>query len=213
MAGYTYTTLVQAIKDFTDNTETVFVSQIDNFIQNAEERILKMLAPLEVFRKNSSAAMTTGNKYLPKPSDWLHTYSLSTNDGSGDDTVFLLNKDVNFVQEYWPDSTSTGTPKYYADFDVSTFIVAPTPNANFAVELHYFYRPQSITVAPTGETWIGTNAGPLLLYACLVEAYTFMKGEPDMLQIYEQKFMQEAERKALFAVQAEGLDFYRKSAA
>jgi hypothetical protein len=209
MAGYTYTTLKQAIQDFTDNTETVFVSQIDNFIQNAEERILKMLAPLETFRKNSSAAMTASNKYLPKPSDWLHTYSISI-EVSGD-KKFLLNKDVNFVQEYWPDATNTGEPKYYADFSVSTFILAPTPNANYTVEVHYYYRPETIVTAST--TWIGTNAGPLLLYAALVEAYTFMKGEPDMLQIYEQKFMQEAERLAMFAVQAEGLDFYRKSAA
>jgi hypothetical protein len=211
MAGYTYTTLVQAVKDFTDNTETVFVSQIDNFIKNAEERILKSIAPLEVFRKNASANLTSGNKYLPKPSDWLASYTLSIIVSS--DHVFLMNKDVNFVQEYWPDASSTGQPKYYADYDVSNFIIAPTPNSAYTAEIHYFYRPESIVDASGGTTWIGTNAGPSLLYATLVEAYTFMKGEPDMIQIYEQKFMQAAERLSMFAVQAEGLDTYRKSVA
>ena len=209
MAGYTYATLVQAIKDFTDNTETVFVSQIDNFIKNAEERILKSIAPLQIFRKNASAAMTTGNKYLPKPSDWLASYTLSI-EVSGE-KKFLLNKDVNFIQEYWPDSSSTEEPKYYSDYDISTFIVGPTPNSDYSVEMHYFYRPASIVSSST--TWIGTNAGPALLYASLVEAYTFMKGEPDMVQLYEQKFMQSAERLAMFAVDAEGLDTYRRSVA
>lgn len=211
MAGYTYTTLVTAIKDFTDNTETVFVSHIDDFIRNAEDRILKTLAPLEVFRKNTSATLTSSNKFLPKPTDWLHTYSIGIT-VSGE-KKFLLNKDVNFIQEYWPDPSQEDEPKYYADYNVSTFIMAPTPDANYPIEIHYFYRPQSIVDSSSGETWLGTNAGSVLLYACLVEAYTFMKGEPDMLQTYEQKFMQEAERLALFAVQAEGLDFYRNSAA
>jgi hypothetical protein len=211
MAGYTYTTLVQAIKDFTDNTETVFVSQIDNLIKNAEERILKMIAPLQIFRKNATASMTLGTKYFPKPSDWLATYTLSIL-VSGEHK-FLLSKDVNFIQEYSPDPTVTGEPKYYADFDIDNFIISPTPNAAYSSELHYFYRPTSIVDVVGGETWIGTNAGPALLYGSLVEAFSFIKGEPDMIQLYEQKFMQAAERLSMFAVQAEGLDTYRKSVA
>lgn len=209
MAGYTYATLVQAIKDFTDNTETVFVSQIDNFIRNAEERLLKMIAPLQVFRKNTTATATASNKYLPKPSDWLSSYTLSI-EVSGE-KKFLLNKDVNFIQEYWPDGSVTGEPKYYADFDIDNFIIAPTPASGYTMELHYFYRPDSVVT--TSPSWLSENAGPALLYACLVEAYSFIKGEPDMIQVYEQKFMQSAERLSMFAVQAEGLDTYRTSVA
>lgn len=209
MAGYTYATLVQAIKDFTDNTETVFVSQIDNFIRNAEERILKTVAPLEVFRKNSTASMTSGNQYFPKPSDWLASHSLSI-EVSGE-KKFLQSKDVNFLQEYWPDASSDAEPKYYSDFDIDNFLIAPTPDAAYTAELHYFYRPAS--VVDTSPSWISENAGPALLYACLVEAYTFMKGEPDMIQLYEQRFMQAAERLAMFAMQAEGLDNYKRSVA
>jgi hypothetical protein len=209
MAGYTYATLVQAIKDYTDNTETVFVSQIDNFIRNAEERLLKMIAPLQVFRKNATATATASNKYLPKPSDWLSSYTLSI-EVSGE-KKFLLNKDVNFIQEYWPDGSVTGEPKYYADFDIDNFIIAPTPASGYTMELHYFYRPDSVVT--TSPSWLSENAGPALLYACLVEAYSFIKGEPDMIQVYEQKFMQSAERLSMFAVQAEGLDTYRTSVA
>jgi len=212
MAGYTYTSLVQAVQDFTDNNEAVFVSQIDNFIQNAEERILKMIAPLQVFRKNATTTATVSNQYLQKPSDWLATYTISIVDSNGD-KKFLINKDVNFVQEYWPDATVTGEPKYYADFDVSNFILAPTPVTSNVMEIHYFYRPESLTTAVSGVTWISENAGLTLLYATLSEAYTFMKGEPDMIQAYEQKFMQAAERLSMFAVQAEGLDTYKRSVA
>ena len=207
MAGYTYTTLKQAIQDYTDNTETVFVSQLDSFIQNAEERILKT-APLEVFRKNASASMTASNKYLPKPSDWLFTYSISIIDGNSDHK-FLLNKDVNFVQDYWPTASDTGEPKYYADFDVSNIIITPTPDAAYTTEIHYYYRPTSITSA--GTTWLGTNAGPALLYGSLVEAYTFMKGEPDMLQLYEKYFVEALQRINAFA-NVEGNDFFRRPA-
>lgn len=205
MAGYTYTTLKQAIQDYTDNTETTFVSQIDSFIQNAEERILKT-APLEVFRKNATASMTASNKYLPKPSDWLFSYSLAIIDGSSD-KKFLLNKEVNFVQDYWPNASSTGEPKYYADFDVDNFIIAPTPASGYVTELHYYYRPTSIVTA--GTSWIGTNAGPALLYGSLVEAYTFMKGEPNLLQQYEKYFIEALQRINAFA-NVEGVDFLRR---
>lgn len=210
MAGYTYTTLKQAIQDYTDNQETTFVANLDSIIENAEERIVKSI-PLEVFRKNSSATLTSGNKYFPKPTDWLFTYSLSIKDGNGDHT-FLLNKDVNFIQDYWPDPTDTGTPKYYADFDLNNFILAPTPNSSYYTELHYYYRPVSLTADPSGETWLSKNAGPALLYACLAEAYMFIKGEPDLIQVYEQKFQAALQNLGVFA-QAEGIDFLRRTSA
>jgi hypothetical protein len=210
MAGYTLATLKQAIQDYTDNTETVFVSQLNSFIEAAEERVLKE-APLEVFRKNASASFVSGNKYLPKPSDWLFSYSLSFVDGNGD-KQFLLNKDVNFIQEFWPDATDTSSPRYYADFDLQNFIVGPTPDAAYDAELHYFYRPPSLTsTSGSTQTWLSENAGPALLYGSLVEAYTFMKGEPDMISNYEQFFQRALSRINAFAQAAEGLDFYRRS--
>lgn len=209
MAGYTYTTLKQAIQDYTDNQETTFVANIDNFIRAAEERILST-APLEVFRKNATATLNSSAKYLAKPTDWLFTYSLSILP-SGGSKKFLLNKDVNYLQEYWPDDTATGEPKYYSDFDVDNFLVAPTSNASYTAEIHYFYRPNSIV--DDGTTWLGTNAGHALLSAALVEAYTFIKGEPDMIQQYEQRFQNDLSRITAFAQGAEGLDFYRRSGA
>jgi len=210
MAGYTLTTLKQAIQDYTDNDETVFVSQLNSFIEAAEERILKE-APLEVFRKNASASMTASNKYLAKPSDWLFNFSLSFVDGNGD-KQFLLNKDVNFIQEFWPDATDTSSPRYYADYDLQNFIIGPTPDAAYTVELHYFYRPSSLTsTSGSTQTWLSENAGPALLYGSLVEAYTFMKGDGDMIAQYEQSFQRALSRINAFAQAAEGLDFYRRS--
>ena len=209
MAGYTYTTLVQAIKDYTDNTEATFVSQIDSFIQNTEERILKLAPPLQVFRKSATATVTSGNKYFPKPSDWLSTHSFNVT--SSGEKITLQNKDVNFIYEYAPDATVTGTPRYYSEFDIDNFIFAPTPDAAYAAELHYFYRPASLT--STTSTWLSENAGLTLLYGCLSEAYTFMKGEPDMIQAYDQKFMQAVERLGMFAMDAEGRDNYKRSVA
>lgn len=187
MAGFTYTTLKQAIQDYCENTESTFVSQLDTFIKVAEERILKE-ATLEIFRKNATATLASGNKYFPKPNDWLSSFSMSIL-VSGDHK-FLLNKDVNFIQEYWPDPTDTGEPKYYADFAQSSFILAPTPGSTYTVELHYLYRPESIVDATSGTTWLGTNASQAMLYGALVEAYIFMKGETDLLQQYEQRFME-----------------------
>jgi len=210
MAGYTYATLTQAIQDYTDNDETVFVSRIPDFIEAAEERVIKEAA-LEIFRKSATATFIVGNKFVPKPSDWLFTYAWSMTDGNGD-TKFLLNKDHSFVQEYWPDPTQTGEPKYYADYDALNFIVGPTPSAALALEIQYMYRPPSLT-STTGatQTWMSENAGPALLYGSLVEAYTFMKGEPDMIQQYEQSFQRNLARLNVFAQSAEGLDFYRRS--
>ena len=204
--SYTLTTLKQAIQDYVENDETTFVNNLDNFIKNTEERILK-LVDLDYFRKNVSANMTSGNKYLSIPADYLASFSLSiTNSGSSE---FLLQKDVNFIQEYSPDATVTGIPKYYATFDVDNFIIAPTPNANFSVELHYYYRPQSITATATGTSWFGDNAPDVLLYGSLSEAYTFMKGEPTIIQLYEKRFVESLTRLKIYAEGVENTDAYR----
>lgn len=210
MAGYTLATLKQAIQDYTDNDETVFVSRLNDFIEAAEERILKEI-PLEVFRKSATANFISGNRFVPKPSDWLFTYSWSFVDSNGD-TQYLLNKDFTFVKEFWPDAADTGEPRYYADFDVLNFIVAPTPNAANSLTIQYMYRPPSLTsTSGSTQTWLSENAGPALLYGSLVEAYTFMKGEPDMIGQYEQSFQRNVARLGMFSQEAEGLDFYRRS--
>lgn len=206
--SFTYTTLQQAIQDYTDNTETTFVNNINTFIQNAEERILKFV-DLDFFRKNATATTVSGNKYLALPVDYLSTFSVALSSTTVEKT-FLLNKDVNFVQEYWPDATQTGTPKYYSTFDTTNMILAPTPNANYDVELHYFYRPTSIVTAAGGETWLGTNAPNTLLYACLTEAYIFMKGEQDLITLYETRFTESAQRLKVYGAAQENSDAYRE---
>ena len=210
MAGYTYATLTQAIQDYTDNDETVFVSRIPDFIEAAEERIIKE-APLEVFRKSATASFVAGNRYVPKPSDWLFTYSWKWEDSSGD-WHFMQNKDSTFVQEFSTDPTVTGDPRYYGDHDVLNFIVGPTPGTAYNLIIEYMYRPPSLT-STTGatQTWLSENAGQSLLYGALVEAYTFMKGEPDMIQQYEQSFQRNVARLNVFAQAAEGRDFYSRS--
>jgi len=204
---YTLTTLKQAIQDYTENSETTFVNNLDNIIRNTEERILK-LVDLDLFRKNVNANMTSGDKYLSSPSVYLSSFSLSYTDGSGN-TEFLLQKDVNFLQDFAPDPTATGSPKYYAQFDIDNFLLAPTPNSNYAVELHYYYRPASIT-GSAGTSWLGENAPDCLLYGCLVEAYTFMKGEADMMQAYEARFAECISRLKNYGEGRENNDAYRQ---
>lgn len=201
--GWTYTTLVQAIKDFTQYDEVTFNANINTFIQNTEERLLYAV-DLEVFRKNQTGNLTASNKYLSVPSDYLAPFSLSvTVNGSQN---FLLMKDVEYLQEYNPNG-ATGVPKYYALFDVDNFILAPVPSSGYSVELHYYYRPESIVTANT--TWLGDNAQQALLYGCLVEAYTFMKGEPDLLNLYNQRFNESLSRLKNYGEGRENDDAYR----
>ena len=190
--SFTLATLKTAIQDYTDNTETSFVTNLPNFIKAAEERIFKN-GDLEVFRKNVTTAFSSSDKFLSLPTDYLASFSLQiTTSGSED---FLLQKDVNFLQEAFNASTSTGVPRFYAQFDINNFIVAPTPNSNYAVELHYYYRPASLTAgADSGTTWLSTNAPFALLFGSLVDAYLFMKGEPDLIQQYEKRFMDQLTR-------------------
>ena len=153
--AYTFTTLKTAIQDYTQNTESTFVSQLSRFIINAEERIFKE-CQLDVFRKSSQGSATSGNAYLSKPTDFLAQNSLSVINSSSKE--FLLYKQVTALQDYTPNPSTTGTPKYYADWDNDTFLLAPTPDSNYTMELHYFYRPTSITASSDGTSWLGTNA-------------------------------------------------------
>ena len=188
--AFTFTTLKTAIQDYTDNTETTFVNQLPRFILNAEERILKE-CQLDDFRKNVSGTVTQSVKFLTKPTDFLSPFSLSVVNSSNNE--FLLYKHVTFIQDYTPDPATTGVPRYYGDWDENSFIMAPTPDGNYAVELHYFYRPQSITASDDGTRWLGTNAELCLLYGSLMEAYTFMKGETELLTLYNSRFQESIE--------------------
>ena len=205
--SFTFGQLKQALQGYTENTETTFVNNLNIFIQNAEERILKT-AQLEVFRKNQTASATSGNKYLAVPSDYLAPFSLSYE--STGTKEFLLYKDVNFVQSFNPNATTTGTPRYYAQFDINNFILGPTPASNYTMELHYFYRPSSLVSAgDSGTTWLSENASVALLYGSLIEAYTFMKGEVDLIQNYTARFTEALARVKNFGEAQEVTDAYR----
>jgi len=182
-----YTQLVDLVKQYTQNEETSFVANIPVFVQLAEERIYNAVF-IPAIRKNQIGTLTPNNKYLTVPADWLANFSLSVIDPVTHAQTFLLDKDVNFIRECYPDPDDLGVPKYYAIFDKNTFILGPTPNSNYQVELHYYYYPESIVVA--GTSWLGDNFETVLLYGTLREAYIYMKGEQDMIAYYEQKYQE-----------------------
>lgn len=187
--SFTYAELKTAIMNYVENDEESFVESLDTFIRNTEERILKHVQ-LSLFRKNSRGLTTGGNPYLAVPRDFLAPFSLSMVDSTGA-RRFLQLKDVNFIQSFNPDPSNTAPPRYYAQFDVNHFILGPTPDANYEVELHYFYRPASLTTVGEEETtWLSVNASTAMLYGCLIEAYTYMKGEKELLDLYDVKFHQ-----------------------
>jgi len=204
----TYAQLKQAIQDYTQNTETTFVNNLPLFIRFSEERILKTVQ-LSLFRKNATTTATASNQYLACPSDFLAPLSLSyTTSG---DKNFIEFKDVSFIQTYNTDPSDTGQPRYYAQFDVDNFILAPTPASGYVMELHYFYRPASITAGPeNGTTWLSENAELTLLYGALVEAYIFMKGEADMMALYEKRFVESLTALKMLGEAKETTDEYRK---
>ena len=191
------------IQNYVENEETTFVNSLDDFIKNAEERIFELIQ-FDYFRKNVTGSLTTGNTYLTTPTDYQMSFSLAVIDASGD-YHYLDKKHPSFMREFIvdpTDSTLRALPKYYADFDKelstasnngSTIIVSPVPDANYSVELHYLYRPNSLVTDTTG-TWLSNNARNALLYGSLVEANIFLKGESDMQQQYEQRFMMEISR-------------------
>ena len=179
-----YASLVTEIQSYTENE--FVTADINTFITQAEQRIYNGIE-LAYLRKNTTGTLTSSNKYLSLPSDWLDVFSLAVVDGDGLYS-YLLNKDVNFIRESFPNPTTTGQPGYYALFDSDTLILGPTPDANYTVELHYYYYPESITTTTSGTTWIGDNFSSVLLYGSILEAYTFMKGEPDMLGLYQKRY-------------------------
>ena len=286
--SFTYAELKQAIQDFSENTETSFVTNVPVFIRGAEDRIFT-LVDLELFRKNATSSLSSSDPFLSVPTDYLAPFSLQITSASN--KVFLDFKDVNFVQQYTIDTGANARPKYYGIFDVDNFIVGPTPDTNYTVELHYYYRPESIcdktleislsgvtgtftageyiqgstsgttaqvasvatnsvniiprTISGSGflsvnrgtgtsygttetitglsssatattsqitndKSWLSDNAPNALLYGSLVEAYTYMKGEQDMMQLYEQRFAQEIQRLKDLAEARENSDAYRR---
>lgn len=195
-----YTQLSAAIVAYTENTSSDFAAQIPTFVQQAEQRIYNSVQ-FPSLRKNVTGITTNNNKYLSCPSDFLAVYSMAAIDGSGS-YEYLLNKDVNFIRQSYPNpSDDKGIPKYYALFGPTvsgssitnelTFLLGPTPDAAYSIELHYYYYPVSISDTvnnPAGTSWLGDNFDSVLLYGSLVEAYTYMKGETDMMALYDGKY-------------------------
>lgn len=187
-----YSQLVEAIKGYTENDfpDTVgsggmtSTEQIDTFIRQAEERIFNTVQLLDL-RKNVTGNCSTNNKYLTVPPDWLANFSMAVIDGSGN-YEFLLNKDVSFIRQSFPNPNDLGKPRFYAYFDENTYILGPTPDDEYGIELHYFYYPPSIV--DEGTSWLGDNFDSVLLYGALLEAYTFMKGEADVLGEYQKRY-------------------------
>jgi len=207
----TLTELKTLIKDYLQNSETTFVNDLDQIIKQAEARILNSVQ-LPVFRKNQSGTTSADNQYLSIPTDFLAPYSLSVTDGDSNQQ-FLLNKDVNWIRQTYPSATATGSgsfPKYYSIFSDDFFIMSPTPGAAFTTEIHYFYKPASITAGATGgTTWLSTNAESSLLYGCLVESYTFMKGEPDLMALYRERYDESIARLKVLGDGRDRKDAYR----
>lgn len=192
----TYDELKDAIRSYTEVDSSVLTDGIINtFITLSENRILREV-DLDVFKKESTASMSTGVRFLAAPSDFLTQRYLMITDSNGDQ-IMLDFRDQSFMKEYWPDHTETGTPKYYSVYDSDNFYIAPTPDSNYSVQLGYIYRPEQLSSSNT-ETWVSKNAPEALLYACLIQAYSFTKGPLEMLQYYEQSYAQ--------AVQGLGLE-------
>lgn len=185
-----YTQLSQALQDYLETSETSFVSNIPTFVRQAEERIYRTVQIPEL-RKNATATTTANNRYLARPTDFLAPFSLAVIDALGNYT-YLLEKDMSFIREAYPNPTTTAMPKYYAQYDgdfptlTGNFLLGPTPNAAYSVEMQYYYDPPSIVTS--GTSWLGENAESALLYGSLLEAYTYLKGDPDMLAHYTNRY-------------------------
>lgn len=209
-----YPTLVSTISAYTENSfpsntgsgGLTTAQQINTFIMEAEQRIFNSVQLLEL-RKNVTGSTTGNNKYLSVPSDWLANFSLAAVDPVTGNYTYLLNKDVSYIREAFPNPSSTGSPTHYAMFDQNSYLLGPTPDQSYQIELHYFYYPPSITVSNT--SWLGNNFDSVLLYGSLLEAYTYMKGEADVIAQYQKRY---DEALALLKEYAEGKnrqDMYR----
>jgi hypothetical protein len=218
-----YNELFAQIQSYTENqfppmilangSSVSVTTQINTFIEQAERRIYNTVQ-IPSLRKNVTGTCTTSNKYLACPNDYLSSFSLAIIDTVTGEYEYLLNKDVNFIRQSYPSPTDTGKPRYYALFgsrlndpNELTFILGPTPNANYGAELHYFYYPESIVTS--GTSWLGDNYSPVLLYGSLVEAYTYMKGETDMLAVYQTKYNEALQQLNRLGTGLERGDAYR----
>lgn len=202
----TYTSLVQLIQNYTENTESSFVSYIPTFVQLAEQRIYNAVQ-IPALRKNQLGTVTMNVKYLTLPSDWLATFSLSVIDPNTSVQEYLLNKDVEYIREAFPYPASSGKPTHYAQFDVNSLILGPTPDYGYQVELHYYYYPESIVTAET--SWLGTNFDTVLIYGTLREAYIYMKGDQDLANMYEAKYQEALEMLKVLGEGKDRRDAYR----
>ena len=180
-----YTQLKANIADYCENTFTE--DEFATFTKLAEQKIYNSCQP-PALRKNVTGTTTANNKYLAMPSDFLYTYSMAVIDPTTGEYLYLLNKDVNYIRQAFPFPAVSGKPTHYAYFDQNTFILGPTPNTTYTIELHYGYYPESIVTA--GTTWLGDNFDSALFNAAMVEAITFMKGEPDLVQLYSERYVQ-----------------------
>lgn len=188
-----------AIQTYCESTETSFVAQIPEFVQSAEERVYNTVQ-IPAIRRNVTGTISSGTQYLTLPNDWLATFSMAVVDDSGNYS-YLLDKDVNFIRQSFPNPSLTDIPQYYAIFDANTLILGPTPDQAYTTELHYYYYPESIVTA--GTTWLSENFETVLLYGCIREGYTYLKGEADIMAMYEQKYQ---EALALLKVLGDGKD-------
>jgi len=222
-----YAELVISIQSYTENNFPAFTAadgstddyaaQINRFIQQAEQRIFNTVQ-FAALRKNMTGTVQIGNQYLKAPEDFLAVYSLALIDGNGA-YEYLINKDTNFIREAYPSPADRGKPKYYALFgpavtggniaDDLVFLLGPTPDIGYTAELHFYYYPESITVAADGRTWLGDNFDSVLLYGALVEAYSYMKGEADLLAVYEGKYKEALEMAKRLGDGMERQDAYR----
>ena len=182
-----YSQLSTLIQEYCESTEQSFVANIPTFVEVAEQRIYNTVQ-LPALRKNVTGPMTAGNQYMSLPSDWLSTFSMAVIDPTTGEYEYLLNKDVNYIRAAYPPPTSVGKPKYYAIFDNNFMILGPTPDLAYVAELHYYYYPQSIVTAQT--SWLGDNFENVLLYGSIREGYTYLKGEADIMNYYEQKYQE-----------------------
>lgn len=182
-----YSQLVSLIQEYCETTEQTFVANIPTFVQLAEERIYNSVQ-IPAIRKNVTGTVTINFQYLSIPTDWLSTYSLAAIDPDTGDYEYLLNKDVNYIRAAYPAPTATGLPKYYAVWNDTSFILGPTPNKTYSMELHYYYYPPSIV--NVGTSWVGTNYENVLLYGAIREGYTYLKGEAEVMAYYENKYQE-----------------------
>lgn len=181
----TYTELVASIQSYTQNYDVEFLSYIPSFVRQAEIRIYNTVQ-LPVQRVNVTGTVTEGNPYLTLPSNWLSAYSVAVIDGTTGEYEYLLNKDVNFIRQAFPYPATSGKPSHYAIFDQNTFLLGPTPDNDYSVEMHYYAYP--VSIVDLGTSWLGNNFETALLYGALLEAYTYMKGEQDVMQFYQTRY-------------------------